>query len=85
MDKVLFGVFEEKTKDRNGEVVPNPVYVGNDGLPTHIKEVPIASVEDSRDAESILNLHKQNYINAKIMSNARYPDRFVIRNQGEKK
>lgn len=84
MDKVLIGIYEEMTKDREGKIVPNRVFIGNDGLPTHIKEEPVASVIDGPDAEMILNIHKQHFISQKILSNARYPDRYEIRLQGDK-
>lgn len=85
MDKVLFGIYEEYTKDAKGEKVPNRVFIGADGLPTHIKREPIASVVDSDDAEVFLEVHKAHHLSQKILSCARYPDRYEIKLQGENK
>lgn len=84
MDKVLIGIYEEMTKDRDGKLIPNRVFVGSDGLPTHIKEEPVASIADGPEAETILMVHKQHFISNKILSNARHPDRYEIREQGGK-
>lgn len=83
MDKVLIGIYEEKTKDNKGQVIPNPVFIGPNGLPTNILEVGIASVEDNDNANAILEGYKSNYISQRIKEGARIPDKFVIKTQGE--